>query len=132
MPGNYVVSSSLNLRMKNSKHIMKNARRKFEIPMPAALPCKTPTTCPGDTCRNLGKHKTKYACIVDVDESLRIRLEGVPHRYHEDHISVKGINPLSHLYFAHKFIPMPQALLKKKTDAKAAVENEKNLRKYGS
>ena len=27
---------------------------------------------------------------------MRIRLEGVPHRYHEDHISAKGINSLSH------------------------------------
>ena len=77
--------------MKNSKHTMKNARRKLEILMPAAIPCQTPTNCRGETCRNLGKHKTKYVCIVDADESVRIGLEGVPHRYHEDHISVKGI-----------------------------------------
>ena len=43
------------------KHIMKNARRKFEIPMPVAMPCKTPTNCCGETCRSVGKHKTKYA-----------------------------------------------------------------------
>ena len=70
------------------KHTMKNARRKLEIPMPAAMSCKTPN-CRGQTCRNIGKNKTKCACVVDADESMRIRLEGVPHRYHEDHFSAK-------------------------------------------
>ena len=60
---------------------------------------------------------------------MRIRLEGVPHRYHEDHISAQGINSLSHYNLIHKFIPMPQAL--KIPDAKAAVENEwENWRTY--
>ena len=63
------------------KHTMKNARRKLEIPMPAAMPCKTPVKCRGESCRSIGNNKTKYACIVDTDESMRIRLEGVPHRY---------------------------------------------------
>ena len=66
------------------KHTMKNVR------MPAAMPCKTIANCLGETCSSIGKHKTKYACIVDADESMRIRLEGVPHRYHEDHITAKG------------------------------------------
>ena len=69
-----------------------------------------------------GKHKTKYACVVDADESVRRRLEGVPHRYHEYHISAKGINSLSHYYLVHQFNPMPRAF--KIPDAKAAVENE--------
>ena len=51
---------------------------------------------------------------------MRIRLEGVPQRYHEDHIAAKGINSLSHVNLVHKFIPMPQAL--KIPDAKAGVE----------
>ena len=82
------------------RHIINNARRKLELPMPAAMPCKTPANCNGETCRTIGKRKTKFACIVDADESMRIRLEGVPHRYHEDHIAT----------LVHKFIPMPQAL----------------------
>ena len=102
--------------------IMKNARRKLEIPMPAAMPCKTPLNS-GETYCGIVKSKTKHACIVDADESTRIRLEGVPHRYHEDHITAKGINSLSRYNLAHKFIPMPQAL--KIPDAKAAVEKEK-------
>ena len=89
--------------------------------MPAAMPCKT-SMCHScrETCRDIGKHKTKYACIVEADESMRIRLEGVPHRYHEDHIAGKDTNSLSHYNKVHKFIPMPQAM--KIPDAKAAVE----------
>ena len=51
---------------------------------------------------------------------MRIRLEGVPHRYHEDHTPAKGITSLGHYNLVHKFIPMPQAF--KKKDAKAAVK----------
>ena len=103
------------------EHTIKNARRKLD--------CETPANCRGKTCRNIGKRKTKYACIVDADESLRIRLEGVPHRHHEDHIAAKGINSLNHCSLVHKFIPMPQGF--KIPDAKAAVEKEwGNWRKY--
>ena len=104
------------------KPTMKNVRRELEISMPAAMPCKTPVNCRGETCISIGKHRTNYACIVDADESMRIRLEGVPQRYHEDHIAAEGINSLSHYNLVHKFIPMPQALFF--SDAKAAVENE--------
>ena len=71
------------------KRTMKNW---LEIPMPAAMPCKTAINGRGETCRSVGTHKTKYACIVEADETVRIRLEGVPHRHHEDHISAKGIS----------------------------------------
>ena len=46
------------------KRTMKNALGKLEIPMPAAMPCKTHQKGRGKTCRSIGKHKTKYACIV--------------------------------------------------------------------
>ena len=60
--------------------------------MPAAMPCKIPM-CQStrETCRNVGKHKTKYVCIAEADESMTMRVEGAPHRYHEDHIAGKGI-----------------------------------------
>ena len=80
---------------------MKNSRGKLEVPMPAAMPCKTPVNCRGETCSSIGKRKTKYACIVDTDESMRIRLEGVPQRYHEDHITAKGVNSLNHYNLVH-------------------------------
>ena len=91
-------------------HIIKNGRRKLEIPMPAAMPCKTPVNCCGVNCSSIGKRKTKFACIVDTDESVRLRLEGVPHRHHEDHIAAEGMNSQSHYNMVHKFIPMPGAL----------------------
>ena len=50
---------------------------------------------------------------------MRIRLEGVPQKYHEDHIAANGINSLSHYNSVHKFVPMLQAF--KIPDAKAAV-----------
>ena len=103
------------------KDIMKNARRKLEIPMPAAMPCKTPLKNSGETYRGIGKSKTKYACIVEAEESTRIRLEGVPCRYHEDHIAGKGINSLNHYNLVHKFVPVPQGM--KIPHARAVVEN---------
>ena len=53
------------------KLTMKAARRKLEVPMPAAVPCKIPIKSSGETHRNIGKRRTKYACIVDADESTR-------------------------------------------------------------
>ena len=99
---------------------MKNGRRMVEIPMPATMLCKTPVNCRGETCRRIGNTRPKYACIVDADESMRVRLEGVPQRYHEDHIAAKGINSLRHYNSVHMFSPTPQSL--KNPDAKAAVE----------
>ena len=55
------------------KQTMKKPWRKLEIPMSAAMPCKTPVNCRGETCSSIGKRKTKYACFVDDDEFMRIR-----------------------------------------------------------
>ena len=59
------------------------------------------------------KLKTKLACILEADESTRMRMgNSIPH-YHQDHIEGKGV---------HKLIPMPQAM--KIPAAKAAVDKE--------
>ena len=84
---------------------MKNARRKLEIPMSAAMPCKT---------------SLYHACIAEAGESMSIRKEGAPHRYHEDHIAGKSTNSLSHYNLVYNFMPLLQAM--KIPDAKAAVE----------
>ena len=47
------------------KLTMKAARRKLEVPIPAAMPCNIPIKSSGETHRNIGKRKTKYACVVD-------------------------------------------------------------------
>ena len=111
------------------KITMKNARSKLEIPMPAAMPCSLQLHKHRETCCTVGQHKTKYACTVEADESMRIRLEGSQSKNHEDHIAGRGINSLSHCYLVHKFIPMRQTM--KIPEAKAAVEKEwENWRKY--
>ena len=76
------------------KLTMKAARRKWEVPMPAAMPCKRPIKSSGEPHRNIGKRKTKYACVVDADESTRPRLEGAGHKPHQDHITAKGMDVL--------------------------------------
>ena len=68
------------------------------------------------------KIKTKLACILEADESTRMRMgNSIPH-YHEDHIARKGDNSLQHYNLVHKFIPMAQAM--KIPAAKAAVDKE--------
>ena len=104
------------------RHIIKNARRQLEIPMSAAMPCKTPLNCRGETHRNIVKRKTKYACVVDSDESTRPSPEGAGYKPHQDHTAAKGMNSLNYYSLVHKFIPMPQAF--KIPDAKAAAERE--------
>ena len=68
------------------------------------------------------KLKTKLACILEADESTRLRMgNSVPH-YHQDHIAGKGEKSLQHYNLVHKFIPIPQAM--KILEAKAAVDKE--------
>ena len=74
----------------NFKHIIKNARRKLEMPMPAAMPFKTPVNCRGETCRSIWRSKTKYACIVDADETMRVRSEAVPTMSRRSHLGKRN------------------------------------------
>ena len=90
--------------------------------MPAAMPCKIPIESGGETHRNIGKRKTKYACVVDSDESTRPSPEGAGYKPHQDHTAAQGMNSLNHYSLVHKFIPTLQAL--KVPDAMAAVEKE--------
>ena len=56
------------------------------------------------------KLKRKHACILEADESTRMRMgNSIPH-YHQDHIAGKGENSLQHYNLVRKFIPMPQAV----------------------
>ena len=51
-----------------------------------------------------------YACIVEADESARMRMEGSLYKDHEDHTAGKGIKSLNHYNPLHNFIPIPQAM----------------------
>ena len=98
---------------------IKNARKKLETSVALAMPCKIMKNC-GSGSSN--KIKTKLACILEADESARMRMgNSIPH-HHEDHIAGKGENSLQHYNLVHKFIPMPQAM--KIPAAKAAVDKE--------
>ena len=108
------------------KETIKNARKKLETSIAPAMPCKTMKKNCGSGGSN--KVKTKLACILEADESKRLRIGEFFSNHHEDHIAGKGNNSLQHYNLVHKFIPMLQAI--KIPAGKAAVDKEwENLRK---
>ena len=89
------------------KEIIKNARKQLETSVAPAMPCKIMKNCGSGASNTI---KTKLACILEADESTRMRMgNSIPH-HHEDHIAGKGENSLQHYNLVHKFIPMPQAM----------------------
>ena len=104
---------------KEFKETIKNARKKLETSVPPAMPCEIPKNCGSDVPNKI---QTKLACLLEADESTRMRMgNSLPH-YHQDHIAGKGENSLQHYNLVHKFVPMPQAM--KIPAAKAAVDKE--------
>ena len=90
------------------KETIKNARKKLETSVALAMPCKIMKNC-GSGVSN--KIKTNLACILEVDESTRMRMgNSIPH-HHQEHIAGKGENSLQHCNLVHNCIPMPQALI---------------------
>ena len=107
---------------KEFKETIKNARKKLETSVAPAMPCKIMKNCGSGASNNI---KTKLACILEGDESTRMRMgNSMPH-YHEDHIAGEGENSLQNKHSVHKFIPMPQAMkIPAAKAAKAAVDKE--------
>ena len=101
------------------KETIKNARKKLETSVAPAMPCKIMKNC-GSGGSN--KIKTKLACILEANESTRMRMGNSIQHDHQDHIAGKGENSLQHFNLVHKFIPMPQAM--KIPAAKAAVDKD--------
>ena len=87
--------------------------------MAPAMPCKIAKNC-GSGVSN--KIQTKLACILEANESTRMRMGNSIPSNHEDQIAGKGENSLQRYNLVHKFIPMPQAM--KIPSAKAAVDQE--------
>ena len=74
------------------------------------------------------KLKRKLVCILEANESTRMRMGNSIPSNHDDHIAGKGENSLQHYNLVHKFVPMPRAM--NIPAAKAAVDKEwKNWRK---
>ena len=111
---------------KEFKESIKNARKKLETSVAPAMPCKIMKNCGS---AGSDKNKTKLACILEANESTRMRMGNSMPKIHEDHIAGKGENSLQHYNLVHKFVPMPNAM--KIPAAKAAVDkNGKNWRKF--
>ena len=107
---------------KEFEETIKNDRKKLEIPVAPAMPCKILKNNKNCGSGASNKVKSKLACILEAGESTRLRLaESLP-THHEDHIAGKGDNSLQHYNLVHKFIPLPQAM--KIPAAKAAVDKE--------
>ena len=109
----------IDLDNKEFKETIKNARKKFEISVVPALPCKIAKNC-GSGASN--KIQTKFVCILEVNKSTRMRMGNSIPPNHEVHIVGKGENSLQHYNLVHKFIPMRQVV--KILAAKAAVYKE--------
>ena len=114
---------------KECEETIKNARRKLEVHMEAAIPRKKKIPsqlCFQETLAWLGAPntilKTMYACVVESHESTRQKMESALQRGHVDHIAAKGENSIDHCNLVNKFIPVQKAM--KIPDAKAAVEKE--------
>ena len=104
---------------KEFKETIKNVRKMLETSVAPAMPCKIMKKCGSG---GSDKNKTKLACILEANESTRMRMgNSIPH-YHQDHFAGKGETSLQHYNLVHKFIPMPQAV--KILAAKAAVDKE--------
>ena len=68
------------------KESIKNARKKLETSVTPAMPFKIMKDC-GSGASN--KIETKVACILEADDSTRMRLgNSIPH-HHEDHFAGK-------------------------------------------
>ena len=105
---------------KEFKETIKNARKKLESPVAPAMPCKIVRKNCGSGGSN--KIETRLACILEANESTRLRMGNSLPNNHEDHIAGKGDNSLQHYNSVHKFIPMPQVM--KILAAKAALDKE--------
>ena len=66
------------------KETIKNARKKLETSVAPAMPCKIMKNCGSDESN---KVKTKLACILEADESTRMRMgNSIPHLQEKEKI----------------------------------------------
>ena len=91
----------IDLEDEEFKETIKNAIKKLETSVAPAMPCKIMKKNCGSGGSN--KIKTRLACLLEDDESRRLRMgESLPN-HHEDHIAKKGENSLQHYNLVHKF-----------------------------
>ena len=74
------------------KEIIKNARNKLQV-LQQLLQCFAKKTKGGKYAKTRSKNddfKSRLTCILEAEESKRLRMEGSTPRIHEDHIVGKG------------------------------------------
>ena len=81
---------------KEFEETIKNTRKKLETSVAPAFPCKILKNC-GSGGSN--KIKTKLACILEADESTRLRMGNSVPNHHEDHIAGKRRQFITALHF---------------------------------
>ena len=113
------------------KEIIKNVRKKLEIPTAPAMPCKKTNSRHGEIRGKTDDFKSKFACILEASESTRLRMEESLPNHHEDHIAGKGAHSLHHYILVHKFIPMPQAMKIPCSKGSSGQEMAKIMVQYG-
>ena len=81
------------------KQTIENARKKLEISVALAMLCKNMKKNYGGGGFN--KIETRLACILEADESTRLRLGQLLPNHHEDDVAGKGDNSLQHYNVVH-------------------------------
>ena len=90
---------------KELKETIKNARKKLETSLVPAMPCKIIKNNCGSGASN--KIKTRLACILEADESKRLRMEESLPNYHEDHLQEKEtIHCSIKIWFTNLFLSL--------------------------
>ena len=112
MQENCVESISLTPRIRSTKETIKNARKKLETSVAPAMPCKASTKGKHGATRGKSNDiKSKLACILEANESTRMRMGySQPHNHEGPYCRKRCENSLQHYNLVHKFIPMPQAM----------------------
>ena len=59
----------------------------------------------GETRSKIDDFESKLACVLEVSESTRLRMEESVPNYHEDHIAGRGSNSVQHHNLVHKCVP---------------------------
>ena len=114
----------INPEDKEYKETIKNARKKLETSVAPAMPCKTMKNC-----GRSDKNKTKLACILEANESTRMRMANSEPHNHEDHIAGKGENSLQHYNLVTSLF-LCLKLWKFRQQKQQWTRNGKNWRKF--
>ena len=111
------------------KLAIRAARRKLEVPMPAAMPCKITIKGSGETHRNIANRKTKNRLCFRCQRMHETKARRSWTLASSNHIYCKRVKFYIHFSLVPKFIPMPQAL--KNTGCKGSSGKKNgNMRKF--